>query len=205
MAKEVIENTNRLVDVYDVLAQENSLTAVPKLKYRSYQDGTWSANSTDVLSKLSEILGSIEPHLAPQSSRKGRNIFIGHGRKMGPLERVERFIEALGHNPLVVKEQPSKGKSIGQAVEGYLQSSECAILIFTAEVEKEGAWHAGENVINEEGLSRKYVGERIIYLVEQGVTLPTNFKEKVYGSFQENDMTDAFIKIARELKALGML
>lgn len=80
------------------------------------------------------------------------------------------------------------------------------LLLATAEQEVGGKWHTGENIINEEGLSKKYVGKNIIYLLENKVSvIPSNFREKIYEKFSNENMTEAFIKVVKELNAFGLI
>ncbi len=170
------------------------------------------AEGIDVISKLSEIISVIKAMLPEDIAKKYAerkkhiNIFLSHGRNEVPLLKMQRFIEALGLNPLVVKEEPSRGQSVGETVEEYMSKSKCVILLATAEQEIKGKWHTGENIINEEGLAKKYVGNNIIYLLEDKVSeIPSNFREKIYERFSNENMTDAFIKVAKELNAFGLI
>jgi len=46
---------------------------------------------------------------------------------------------------------------------------------------------------------------RIIYLLEEGANFPSNIKPKVWESFKQRNMMDAFLGIVRELRAYGIL
>jgi len=166
-----------------------------------------AANTIALKTKYSELIGNIKGRLGEfsQNTRKIK-VFISHGSSEVPLLRVERFLEALGVEPLIVKDQASEGKSINQAVKNYLSQADCAIILATQENEIDNQGHTGENIINEEGWAKKYVEDRIIYLLEDKVdVIPSNFREKVYQRFSETNLSDAFIKIAKELKAFGFI
>ena len=47
--------------------------------------------------------------------------------------------------------------------------------------------------------------DRIIYLLQAGVKFPTNVNEKVRERFTSQNMDNAFIKIAKELREFGIL
>jgi len=168
------------------------------------QKGT---NTIGLKVKYSELIGKIKAHLGATSQKKGKiKVFISHGRSEVPLLKIERFIEGLGMVPLIVKDQPSEGQSVNKVVENYLSQADCAIILATKENLIKEEWHTGENIINEEGWAKKYVEDKIIYLLEDKVdVIPSNFREMVYESFSEDNFTEAFIKIAKELKAFGFI
>jgi predicted nucleotide-binding protein len=62
-----------------------------------------------------------------------------------------------------------------------------------------------QNVIHEIGLAQKSHPGRIIYLLEEGANFPSNIKPKVWESFKQRNMMDAFLGIVRELRAYGIL
>jgi hypothetical protein len=54
-------------------------------------------------------------------------------------------------------------------------------------------------------LAQKTFPEKIIYLLEEGAEFPANIKPKVWERFTQGCMDEAFIAIARELKAFGLI
>jgi predicted nucleotide-binding protein len=210
ISESTVEICDRLVD--ELLQIDSSDKTYNVGRARSWTGGNGRdryAYKSDIVSKLSQIIGITETLSAPTESTKTKeklNVFISHGKKREPLLQMQRFIEALGLNPLVVKEEASKGGSINQVVGEYMSKSKCVILLSTADVNAKDGWHANENVINEEGLAKKYVNNNIIYLLEDKVDkTPSNYQEKVYEKFSEDNMTDAFIKVAKELHAFGLI
>ena len=205
-----IEICDRLVDeLSQINVEDKSFNLGRACSWLGSGGKTRYARRSDVISKLSQIEAvasvAIGAAKAP-GARKRANVFISHGKKTEHLELTRRFIEALGLNALIVKEKASKGKSVNQTVEAYMSNSDCVILLATADVEAKDGFHANENVINEEGMAKKYVGEKIIYLLEDAVEkIPSNFAEKIYGRFNPDNMTEAFIKIAKELTAFGLV
>jgi len=206
--KDSIEISDRLVEDLAIIDPNDKTYNIGKISYWGEQGDKYASRS-DVIAKLSQIIGITEALSSPTEIARGgkkSNIFISHGKKREPLLQMQRFIESLGLNPIVVKEEASKGGSISQAVEENMKKSQCVILLSTADVQAKDGWHANENVINEEGWAKKYVNEKIIYLLEDKVdATPSNYQEKVYEKFSENNMTEAFIKVAKELRAFGLI
>ena len=86
----------------------------------------------------------------------------------------------------------------------------CSGAIALATVEDETTAHeqrARPNVENEIGMlqTAPNIGSRIIYLKEPGVTFASNYAEKVWIGFTKERVQDAFIDIAKELRAFRFL
>lgn len=139
------------------------------------------------------------------SQAEGKKTFISHGRNTEPLSVVLEFVQALGLQPVVAEREASEGRSVNETVRELLHSCDCAIVIATAEHQAGETWRTSENVINEVGLAQEALQDRVIYLKEDKVQLPSNIREKVYETFTQESMDKALIKIARELKAFGLI
>jgi predicted nucleotide-binding protein len=152
-------------------------------------------------------------NLLPSATAKTQDVtitnhpkaFIAHGGKSVALDKLCRFVEALGVKALVVEEQPSKAKALDDKVEYYMAEADCAIILATGDDEIEGKLHPRQSVIHEIGLAQKTFPEKIIYLLEEGAEFPANIKPKVWERFTQDCMDEAFIAIARELKAFGLI
>ncbi|MCX5994564.1 MAG: nucleotide-binding protein [Chloroflexi bacterium] len=131
--------------------------------------------------------------------------FIAHGKESVALDKLSRFVFELGIEPVVVKKKPSRGKALDDKVEFYMEETDCAIILATGDDEIEGKLHPRQNVIHEIGLAQKTFPDRIIYLLEKGAEFPSNIEPKVWESFTQESMDEAFIAIARELKAFGLI
>jgi hypothetical protein len=47
--------------------------------------------------------------------------------------------------------------------------------------------------------------EKIIYLKDKNVAVPSNIMPKVYAPFENTNLSDAFIQIIRELKTMELI
>jgi len=131
--------------------------------------------------------------------------FISHGKASAALNKLTEFLETLGINPLIVKRQPSLDKTVDAKVEYYLNQADLVIALATGDDEVEGKRQPRQNVIHEIGLAQKTHPGRIIYLLEEGTEFPSNIRPKVWESFKQRNMINAFLGIVRELRAYGML
>ena len=133
--------------------------------------------------------------------------FIVHGGETDARNRLQRFLLALGVQPLIIEEEPKEGRSVNQQVEHYSRMADCAILLGTGDDKelKDGKLYPRRNDFIEIGRFLEKFPMRIIYLQEEGASFPSIIAEKLRTPFTQDSMDEAFIVIARELKAFGVL
>jgi predicted nucleotide-binding protein len=150
-----------------------------------------------------EILGlEVKPATIVELAPKA---FISHGKESVALTKLEEFLSTLGIETLIVKERPSLDKTVNEKVNYYLEQADFVVVLATGDDEFEGKLHPRQNVIHEIGLAQKTYQGRIIYLLEEGTEFPSNIRPKVWESFKQRNMMNAFLGIVRELRAYGML
>ena len=132
-------------------------------------------------------------------------VFISHGKETQALTKVERFVRALGLEPVVVMRGPSEGMAVDDLVETRMSESDSAIILATADEEVAGRRPPRPNVIHEIGLAQEKLENRVIYLKEEGCEFPSNVAPKVWENFRQDNMEAAFDKISKELRAFGFL
>lgn len=131
--------------------------------------------------------------------------FISHGKDSIALEKTERFVRALGLEPLIVKNEASQDKGVLDKVTFYLNQADCVIVLATGDNQIDGKLHPRENISHEVGLAQTNHSGRIIYLLEEGAEFPSNYNSKVWEKFSKNNMEAAFQSIVLELRAFGLL
>ncbi len=139
-------------------------------------------------------------------STKSPKVFVAHGGDSPALRKLKEFLSSLDVQPLVVEEQASEGRSIGEKVDWYARQADCAIILATKgdiDGRTDGLIPRG-NVLMEIGKLQELFKHKIIYLLQSGVKFPTNISEKVWTKFSPQSMDKAFISVARELKAFGV-
>lgn len=133
--------------------------------------------------------------------------FIAHGGKSGGRDKLESFLIALGVTPIIVEDQPSEGRSVDKNVEHYLRQCDCAIILATkGDVDgRTGGFIPRGNILIEIGRAQEILSDRMIYLLEKETKFPTDIDEKVWEHFTEECMDKALIKVAKELRAFGLI
>ncbi len=135
----------------------------------------------------------------------GARVFISHGTQTPALTKVERFVKALGLEPVIVMRKASEGLSVDDLVDKRMGESDCALILATADEEVAGRKQPRPNVIHEIGLAQEKFGNKVIYLKENGCEFPSNVQPKVWENFVQDNMESAFEKISKELKAFGFI
>ena len=134
--------------------------------------------------------------------------FIAHGGQSGRLRKLCDFLKALGVEPVVAEWSASEGRWTEAHVDKLMRDSDCYIVLAEdggiIDV-KTGAKHPRLNVVDELARSRKKRPRRTILLLEKGVDLPSNVKGIVYERFTKRNMDKAFVKVANELSAFGLI
>jgi predicted nucleotide-binding protein len=131
--------------------------------------------------------------------------FISHGKESAALRKLKEFLETLGIEPLIVKKRPSLDKDLPDKVNLYLNQADFVIVLATGDDKVGDKLQPRQNVIHEIGLAQKTHAGKIIYLLEDGAEFPSNIRPKVWESFKQRNMMDAFLSIVRELREYGML
>ena len=162
------------------------------------------------LAELEAILASIEEYGIPEKQEGAipPQVFIAHGGESTALNKLCSFLEALGVEPLVVEVEPSGGRLTEPQVDEYMKQADCAIILATfghIVDTKTRKKYPRLNVVDELGRCRKAFPQKTILLLEKGVELPSNVSGIVYERFTKQNRENAFIKVAKELRAFGLI
>lgn len=136
----------------------------------------------------------------------GRKVFVVHGHDEGAREAAARFVAQLGFEPVILHEQPNKGRTIITKFREETADIGFAVVLMTPDDQggKQSAEmrpRARQNVVFELGFFIGVLGpERVAALVKGDVERPSDFDGVVYISL---DQVDWKIALARELKAAG--
>ena len=158
---------------------------------------------------IKAILSTIEKFGMPemQEALVLPKVFIAHGGKTEVLDKVQSFLHVLGIDPSIAEEEPSEDRSVNEQVEWCLNNSDCGIILGTADDKnlKDGKLYPRPNVCIEIGRFQERLSNKVIYLLEEGASFPSNITEKVCERFTQENMEKAFLKIAKELRAFGII
>lgn len=171
------------------------------------------------LKKLRSIYNRIEllPIAAsvPSSTNKTRTgagskrVFVVHGHDEGVKEGVARFLHKLHLQPVILHEQPNKGRTIIEKFEDHSDVA-FAVVLFTPD---DMGYPAGDavavkprarqNVLLELGFFMHAIGRNnVCVLYTPGVELPSDYAGILY---LELDKSGAWhVQLAKEMKAAGL-
>lgn len=137
-------------------------------------------------------------------------IFLGHGKKRGPLEKLEKILRSFQVPYKVAVAEPNLGRPIPTKVKDVMKECGSAILIFsrderfTAEDGQE-IWRPSENVVYELGAASYEYGDRVVIFMEKGLEFPANFESIGHIEFEENSIESKTMELMQELIGLGLL
>jgi len=143
-----------------------------------------------------------QPEYVPELSQK---IFVVHGRDGEPREAVARFLQKLGLEPVILHEQPNKGRALITKFNDVASDIGFAIILMTPDDvggldESEQHRRARQNVIFELGFFIGKLGnERVAALVSNEVERPSDFEGVVYIPIEG----DWRLPLCKELREAG--
>jgi predicted nucleotide-binding protein len=147
---------------------------------------------------------------AAVAAAAGRTIFIVHGQAEAPKLAVHGLVRKLtSEDPVILHNQPSKGRTIIEKFEDHAGEAAFAVIILTADDigglarDEDLAPRARQNVVFEFGFFVGALGRnRVAVLHETGVELPSDIHGLLY--IPLDDAGGWKLLLARELKAAGI-
>lgn len=137
------------------------------------------------------------------------DVFIVHGHDGKTKVEVARFLTALlGRQPLILHEQPDRGRTIIEKFEDHAAQAACAVVLLTGDDKGGPAGGAGQprarqNVVLELGYFLGRLGRRrVVILYEPNVELPSDINGVLYVKLDNQGVWRNLV--ARELRAVGL-
>jgi predicted nucleotide-binding protein len=176
---------------------------------------------TEYINRLESIRERLElipesPQLTAAASpvrasemKRGKRVFIVHGRDEEAKQSVARCIDQLGLEAVILHEQPNQGRTIIEKFEDYADASYAIILLTPDDVgaskDREGETRprARQNVILELGFFIGRLGRgKVCALLKGELEIPSD----ILGILWVNmDTSGAWrLDLAREMKAAGL-
>ena len=141
-----------------------------------------------------------------QLSAQQAKAFISHGGSKASLQMIEEFLRALGVEPVVAEKRASEGRELHENVDVHRRQCDFGIVLWTKDIQdSEGRWLPSGSVAVEMGELRSQFPRHVIYLKEDGVTLPAMASTLQYQPFTDENMGPAYLKIVMELREWGFL
>ena len=151
-----------------------------------------------------------------------KEIFIAHGKDLNPLNELRTMLVDFGLTPVVLSEQPSRGKTVIEKLEAYSDVGFVFVILTPDDlggfVEMGSKWsrpqrlrkflktaypRPRQNVILEFGFFVGKLGrDRIACLLKKPVEQPSDMQGIVYLSFKDS-LDEIGAEILKELKAAG--
>ncbi len=171
----------------------------------------------DCLSILVGLVDKLPLHDEPESSSTSRkplrngpatnSIFIVHGSSERWKHEVARFLEKGGTKPIILHEQPNRGRTIIEKLESNSDAALALVLLtaddFGGSSVQRLSRRARQNVILELGFFLgKFGRERVCAMYEDGVEIPSDFSGVVYIPLDTAGGWKG--KLAQELTSVGL-
>ncbi len=170
--------------------------------------GVFEDRKKEISALLEGFVHRLDEGIAPEykeavvNEERPPRMFIAHGGRHATLDRMLRFLRALGIEPIVVEDQPSLDMTIEQKVDYYLGLCDCALVLATADDAVGTSQQPRGNVLVEAGRVQERFPGKTIWLLEEGASLPTNISAKVWERFAADDLEKAFIYVGEEIRAM---
>ncbi|MCQ3028914.1 nucleotide-binding protein [Pseudomonas tremae] len=191
-----MDGITRHVD-YQTPTQQNIARSIALLK-------TAQSSLKDDLEYLQENSEPEQPAIV--SSINSRRVFVVHGHDETAMHGLARFLEKLGLEAIILKEQPDQGRTIIEKFEATAGDVGFAVVLLTpddvgASVKAETSdARARQNVIFELGYFAGKLGRGRVCLLRKGrVEIPSDLYGVIY---TDMDAADGWqTKLVKELKA----
>lgn len=138
-----------------------------------------------------------------------RRVFVVHGHDDGTKEAVARFLGKLDLEPVILHEQPNRGRTVIEKFEDYADVA-FAVVLFTpddighaAGKEADAKPRARQNVVLELGFFMAALGRaHVCVLYKGGVEIPSDYSGVLYEELDGKGMWR--FRLAAEIKAAGI-
>ena len=163
-------------------------------KQRAYNSGLESAKVllTSMIDEIDEYWDDDTIDDTPPPATQERTVFVIHGRDDGTKHTIARFLEKLDLKPVILNEEPNRGRTIIEKVEDYgLPSFAVAILTpddvgALASDTHDMKQRARQNVIFEFGYFIGKIGrEKVCAIIKEEPEIPSDYSGVVYISFDD--------------------
>jgi predicted nucleotide-binding protein len=147
---------------------------------------------------------------APEPKARPLAIFVAHGKKTAPLEKLQKILASFQIPHKVAVQEATLGRPIPQKVKDTMAQCGSAILIFTRDElfhDKDGneVWRPSENVVYELGAASFAYEDRVVIFKEKGIDFPTNFQSIGYIEFEEDSIDAKTTDLLKELVGFGLV
>ena len=150
---------------------------------------------------------AVEVAGAPLQSKE---VFIVHGHSETAKSELKGFLSALGLQPIILAEQPRRGRTIIEELEYRTRTCSFAIVLMTpddtvSDGQTKSVRRARQNVVLELGWFMGKLGRDNVILISQGeIELPSDILGILYLTFQTN-VHEVATDIQKQLREVGLI
>jgi predicted nucleotide-binding protein len=151
-------------------------------------------------------LPTAQPPTGQLRSKPSKKVFVVHGHDETALQTVARFLEKIGLEAIILREEPDAGRTIIEKFEDCAADVGFAVVLLTpddlggAATSAATASRARQNVIFELGYFAGKLGRGCTCLMRKGaVEIPSDLYGVIYTDLDPGDGWK--IKLVKELKA----
>jgi predicted nucleotide-binding protein len=180
------------------------------IEHESIVDEAEHVEDTEDIDDNVVSLGRKDTSTNTPSADVKRPIFVSHGKKRAPLEKLQKILGSFDIPHKVVVEEANLGRPISAKVKETMDQCGSAILIFTRDelfYDKDGneIWRPSQNVVHELGAASYAYEDRVVIFKEKGITFPTNFQNVGYIEFEEDSIEAKTTDLLKELIGFGLV
>jgi predicted nucleotide-binding protein len=183
-------------------------------------DRWWNEGVSRMRNLLSTMLAEIdtfpqkviEPKETPgPTALTLEKIFVVHGHDNEMLSALESFIMKLGLKPVILRNQPSRGRTIVEKIEDYSDVSSAVVLLSPDDSayprgasSSDAKFRARQNVIFELGFFIGKLGRHNVIAVhrtDEHFEMPTDYEGVIFTPYDDGGGWK--LALAKELQAIG--
>ena len=166
------------------------------------------AHEKSIRKKIVKSVEEFEKYCSKMEIVNNKKVFIVHGHNDAIKQEVARTLEHLKLKPIILHEQPNKGKTLIEKFEDNGSDVGFAVILLTADDlgrsktkgEKDNKPRARQNVIFEMGYFMSFLTRsHVVVLYEENVELPSDISGILYIPYNDGWK----LKFVKELKACG--
>lgn len=210
------EESNYISEINDTPFFPVNVARISSVDYTRENTMAWVNGVKAWINTLETIIEEINTFGLPENvvntNEEGKakifkKIFIVHGHDGEMMQESARFVEKLGLEPIILKEQPDEGRTIIEKFEDF-SDVEFAIVLFSPDdlgraINTEGLNpRPRQNVVFELGFFIGKLGRKnvvVLHKVVEGFEMLSDFQGVLFKPYRE----DWELSVARELKAAG--
>jgi len=170
---------------------------------------SWENGQANLIGVLLSIKSEIELYSNVLNNKQGiksEKVFIVHGHNDEMKLAVARLISQLNLKPIILHEQPNKGRTIIEKFEKLSEDVSFAVVLLSADdVMQDGKFRVRQNVILELGYFIAKLGREnvvALYDISTEVEIPSDITGVLYEPYDNSNGIWRF-EVVQELKAAG--